>query len=139
MIVAGDFFTDLFTVDLAEDELITAVRFAPVKTSGYAKLRQRASQYALVGVAAVLRLRGLTCQSASIAITGAGSHAQRLPAVEAELTGRRLDGEVIGEAAGHAAEGRGELNADIHASAEYRAQMASVFTRRAIEAAMARR
>lgn len=138
-VAAGDFFTDLFTVDLAGDELITAVRFAPVKTSAYAKLHQRASHYAIVGVAAVLKLRGRTCQSASIAITGAASHAQRLPAVEAALTGRRLDDDVIADAAGHATEGIGDLNADIHASAEYRAQMARVFTRRAIEAAIARR
>ena len=115
------------------------MRFAPVKTSAYAKLHQRASHYAIVGVAAVLRVRGRTCQPASIAITGAASRAQRLPAVEAALTGQRLDDGVIAGAAGHAAEGIGELNADIHASAEYRVQIARAFTRRAIAAAVARR
>ena len=49
-----DFFQDLFTVDLAADEIIAGVQFAPVRTAAYAKLHQRASHYAIVGVAAAL-------------------------------------------------------------------------------------
>ena len=45
-------------MDLAGDELITAVRFAPVRAAAYAKLYQRASRFAIVGVAAALDVAG---------------------------------------------------------------------------------
>ena len=48
---AADFFQDLFTVDLAEDELIAGVQFAPVQTAAYAKLHQKASYKAALGPA----------------------------------------------------------------------------------------
>ena len=54
---ATDFFQDLFTVDMQPDEIITAVRFAPVKAAAYEKLYQKASHYAIVGVAAALDVR----------------------------------------------------------------------------------
>ncbi|HCE03402.1 MAG TPA: carbon monoxide dehydrogenase, partial [Acidobacteria bacterium] len=44
-VAAQDFFQDLFTVDLRADEIITAVRFAPVRAAAYAKLYQRASRF----------------------------------------------------------------------------------------------
>jgi aerobic carbon-monoxide dehydrogenase medium subunit len=135
---AGDFFQDLFTVDLAEDELITAVRFAPAPASAYAKLPQRASHYALVGIAAALDVSGGTCQSARIAVTGIGSHSQRVPAVEEALAGRSLDDGTIAEAAELIADGIRDVNEDIHASADYRREMAKIFARRAIAAAAAR-
>jgi len=53
---AADFFQGMFTVDLAADEIITAVQFKPVKPAAYAKLHQRASHFAIVGVAAALSL-----------------------------------------------------------------------------------
>ena len=49
---ARDFFQGLFTVDLAPDEIIAGVQFTPVKSAAYAKLHQRASHFAIVGVAA---------------------------------------------------------------------------------------
>jgi carbon-monoxide dehydrogenase medium subunit len=136
---AEDFFQDLFTVDMAEDEILTTIAFAPVQTAAYAKLHQRASHYAIVGVAAALDLDGSTCRSARIGITGAGSHAMRLTAVEEALAGKELTPETIARAANAAASGLDDLNEDIHASAEYRRAMAGVFTRRAIDAAASRR
>ena len=50
VVAAEDFFQDLFTVDLGPDEIITAVRFAPVRAAAYAKLYQRASRFAIVGL-----------------------------------------------------------------------------------------
>src|SRR6187549_3009892 len=44
-----NFCQDLFTVDLAPDEIIVGVRFTPVKSAAYAKLYQRASHFAIVG------------------------------------------------------------------------------------------
>ena len=79
VVAAGDFFQDLFTVDLAADEIITAIRFAPVRTAAYAKLYQRASRFAIVGVAAALDVTAGAIRAARIGLTGAVSHAVRLP------------------------------------------------------------
>ena len=135
---ADAFFQDLFTVDLAADEIIVGVQFAPIKTAAYAKLHQRASHYAIVGVAAALDVKGGVIQSARIGLTGAGSHATRLTNVEQALGGKPLSAATIEAAAALAGVGMTDVNADIHASEEYRRAMIPVFTRRALNAAMAR-
>lgn len=135
---ANDFFQGMFTVDLAEEEIIAGAQFVPVRNAAYAKLHQRASHYAIVGVAAVLDMDGRTCRSARIGLTGASTHAQRLPAVEAALAGRELTQATIDAAAAVAADGLEDVNSDIHASEAYRRAMVKVFTRRAIEKAAGR-
>ncbi len=135
---APDFFQDLFTVDLAEDEIIAAVQFAPAAHAAYAKLHQRASHYALVGVAAVLEMDGRMCKSASIGLTGATTHAQRLPNVEAALAGKELTPAAIEAAASVAADSLEDVNVDLHGSEEYRRAMVQVFTKRAVERAATR-
>jgi carbon-monoxide dehydrogenase medium subunit len=135
---AAAFFQDLFTVDLAPDELIVSVQFVPVKSAGYAKLHQRASHYAIVGVAAAIEARGGAIAAARVGLTGAASHTLRLTNVEQALVGKSLSEATIDAAAGVAGAGLGEVNADLHASAEYRRAMIPVFTRRALTTAMAR-
>jgi carbon-monoxide dehydrogenase medium subunit len=135
---ARDFFKDLFTVDLAPDEIITAVRFSGARASAYAKLHQRASHFAIVGVAAALEVSGGKMQSARIGLTGAGPSAVRLTKVEEALAGKPASKESIAAAVQHAAAHVPTLNADIHASADYRRAMIPIFTRRALEAALKR-
>jgi carbon-monoxide dehydrogenase medium subunit len=135
-IKAADFFQGLFTVDLAPDEIIVCVRFAPVQAAAYAKLHQRASHFAIVGVAAALEVSGGSVKSARVGITGAGSHAIRLTAVEQALAGKPANKASFEAAAALAKVD--DVNSDIHASAEYRREMIKVFTRRALEAAAAR-
>jgi len=135
---AADFFQDLFTVNMAPDEIIANVQFSPVKTAAYAKLHQRASHYAIVGVAAALEVTAGKIASARIGLTGAGSHAVRLTKTEQALTGQPLSKKTIEGAAKAAGLDPAEVNADIHASADYRLAMIPVFTRRALESAMAR-
>jgi carbon-monoxide dehydrogenase medium subunit len=135
---AADFFQGLFTVDLAEDEVIAGVQFAPVKAAAYAKLHQRASHYAIVGVASALEISGGTIQSARLGLTGASTHAQRMPAVEAALSGRPATAETFAAAAAIAGDDLEDVNADLHASEAYRRAMVKVFTRRALERAAAR-
>jgi carbon-monoxide dehydrogenase medium subunit len=135
---ASDFFQGFYTVDLQPSEIITAVQFTPVKTGGYAKLHQRASHYAVVGVAAVLAIKGGVIQSARIGLTGATTHAVRLTDVEQALAGQKATADAIKAASVQAGSTIGDLNADLHASADYRRAMIPVFTRRALEKALAR-
>ena len=135
---AEDFFQGFFTVDLAEGELITEMRMLPRRTAAYAKLHQKASHFAIVGVAAALDIEGDVCREARVAVTGLSTHAQRLRGVEEALAGARLDEGSIVTAAARADEGVEEVNEDIHASEEYRREMAKVFAARAIRRAVSR-
>jgi carbon-monoxide dehydrogenase medium subunit len=133
---AVDFFQDLFTVDLRPDEILMAVSFAPVKASAYAKLYQKASHYAIVGVAAALEVQGGRIASARLGLTGASTHATRLTQVEQALAGKGADG--VAAATQSAGAGIEAINSDIHASEEYRRAMVGVFARRSVVAALAR-
>ena len=137
-VAARDFFQDLFTVDLGADELITAVRFAPTRAAAYAKLYQRASRFAVVGVAAALDVADGVVRAARLGLTGALSHAVRLTAVEEALAGRPATAESVAQAAGGAGDGLTDVNADIHAGTDYRRAMVGVFAQRALKAALAR-
>lgn len=126
------FFAGPFQSGIEPDELLTEIRLpAPREDAGsaYASLTQPASGYSMVGVAAVVFEGG----GAGIGITGVGEHPYRARAVEAALAA----GATSAEAAAHAADGI-TVAGDIHADPEYRRAMASVYTRRAIEAARAR-
>jgi carbon-monoxide dehydrogenase medium subunit len=138
-IAATDFFVDILTTALAEDEIVTAVTF-PTLAAGtgtaYLKFDHPASHYALTGVAAALKLDGSgNVESVRVGVTGVGPKAYRATAVEEALVGKGAD--AIADAASHAADGI-DCNDDIHASAEYRAHLATVFTRRALQAAFSR-
>lgn len=135
---APAFFQGFYTVDLQPSEIITGVTFTPVRSAAYVKLHQRASHYAVVGVAAALDIKGGVIQSARIGLTGATTHAVRLTDIEKKLAGQQATVEVIAGAARSAGEGIADVNADLHASADYRRAMMAVFTRRALERALAR-
>jgi carbon-monoxide dehydrogenase medium subunit len=138
VVKAEDFFQGMFTVDLAANEIIAGVQFRPVKSAAYAKLHQRASHFAIVGVAAALDVSKGVIQSARVGLTGASSHATRLTEVEQALTGKALSAESIDAAARVAGQGLTDVNADLHASEDYRRAMIPVFTKRALTRAMER-
>jgi len=135
---APDFFQGLFTVDLGPDEIIAAVKFTPVKSAAYAKLHQRASHFAIVGVAAALDVKNGVIQSARIGLTGASSHATRLTDVEKALAGKAASADSIETAARNAGATLEDINSDIHASSDYRRAMIQVFTERALKGALTR-
>lgn len=140
-ISADDFFIDLFTTALEPDEILTEIRIPALGSNtgaAYAKMANKASHYAIVGVAAVVSVDGSgNCTSARIGVTGAGASASRAEESESRLVGSSLDDAAIFSAAGHAADGI-ELNEDIHASAEYREHLTKVFALRAIRSAVER-
>jgi carbon-monoxide dehydrogenase medium subunit len=137
---ANDFFVDLLTTALEPGEILTEIQIK--KTNGrtghaYAKMHHPASGFAVVGVAANLTLNADgNCERASIGITGVSAKAYRANAVESALNGAKLDAQAISNAASHAADDI-DINGDLFASADYRRHLASVYTKRAIEAAAA--
>ncbi len=133
---ASSFFRGFYDVDLKAGELITAIQFAPVKSAAYAKLHQRASHYAVVGAAVALEVTGGAIKSARVAVTGATTHAMRLAGVEQALAGKKASD--VAAAVQNAANDVADVNADLHASADYRKAMIPVFVRRAVEKALGR-
>ena len=133
----AEFFVDILTTQLGEDEIVTQIRFPALqgKTgTSYQKFDHPASHYALTGVAASVTLgANNTIERVRVGVTGVGAKAYRAEGVEQALQGKGAD--QIATAAEKAADGI-DCNDDIHASAEYRAHLARVFTRRALEAAV---
>lgn len=130
-IAADGFFVDLLQTALAPDEILVEVRVhATPRSVAYVKTEQKASGFALAGVAVVISQRG-----AGIGITGVAPTPYRARRAEDLLTGEgELTRDLIARAATHAADGVEPLG-DIHASPEYRAHLARVNARRALERA----
>jgi carbon-monoxide dehydrogenase medium subunit len=134
-IKAADFFVGMLQSALQPNEILTEVRL-PIPTGktgmAYEKFAQKASGFAIAGVAAVITTDGKgNCLRARVGVTGISAKAYRAETVERVLEGKQLDAATIAEAANHAADGQDALG-DIHASAEFRAHLAKVNAKRAI-------
>jgi carbon-monoxide dehydrogenase medium subunit len=125
-IAADDFFTGMFSTALEEGELITAIRFPIPKRAAYLKFKQAASRFALVGVFVAQFDSGVR-----VAVTGAATSVFRHAELEAAL-----NKSFTPQAAAAVQIDATELNADIHASAAYRANLISVQTQRAVAKAL---
>lgn len=139
-VAADDFFVDLFTTALEPGDLVTKVEIASLqgKRSAYVKMAHPASRYAVVGVCVVLEVDGATCKSASVAVGGAVPKATRASGAEAALTGSALDAAALDKAAQAVmADIADNLMGDINAPEAYRQQMAGVYLKRAVRAALA--
>jgi carbon-monoxide dehydrogenase medium subunit len=141
VIKAQEFFKGPFSTALRSDELLVEVRVPSMEGyfgAAYEKLVFRATDFAIVGVAAVLELdRGGAIQRARVALTGVGSTPVRAKSVEEELIGKQASKDLIVKVSTRASEG---LNppSDIRASSEYRKAMAAVMTKRALLRALER-
>ncbi|HZS85043.1 MAG TPA: xanthine dehydrogenase family protein subunit M [Stellaceae bacterium] len=124
-IAADDFFKGLFETALEDGEIVTAVSFPIPEKAAYMKFPNPASRYAIVG-AFVAKTGG----GVRVAVTGAGPSVFRVAAMEQALA-KSFTPDAIKDIK-VAADG---LNADIHASAEYRAHLVTVMARRAVAAA----
>jgi len=134
------FFEGPFTTGMRDDEILVSIRRPAVPDgAGFAfrKLAQPASGYSIVGVAALIAMTGGKISHAGIGVTGVHEHPYRAEDVEAALIGTDGSDAAIAAAAAHVTDGV-EINSDIHADAAYRAAMAVVFTKRAIEGALGR-
>ncbi len=121
-IAADDFFAGMFETALEPGELAVSVSFPIPRAACYAKFPNPASRYAIAGVMAAR-----TADGARVAVTGAGHCVFRATemerALDADFSPAALEGIEIAQDG---------LNADIHASAEYRAHLVGVMARRAV-------
>lgn len=133
---AEDFFVDLFTTALQPNEILTEIRVPAAPHSAYAKLENPASGYAMVGVAANLTIDGNAISDARIVVGGAVPKPTRASAAESALRGNALNDDTINNASTLAADGIGDWMGDIHASEDYRKEMAKVYAGRALREIM---
>jgi carbon-monoxide dehydrogenase medium subunit len=125
-IAADDFFTGLFETVLEDGELITAITFEAPDKAGYAKFPNPASRYAMTGVFVAKGAGGVR-----VAVTGAGAdgvfrHAGMEQALAANWSP---------DAVANATVDSSTLMSDLHATAEYRANLVKVMAKRAVAAA----
>ncbi|MEE9241110.1 MAG: xanthine dehydrogenase family protein subunit M [bacterium] len=138
---AENFFEGTYETALVGNEILTSV-LVPIPPAGsggaYFKVAQGASGFAVCGVAATLTLgSGGEVASASVGVTGVAALAYRASSVEEAITGKAPTAENIGAAAAHAADDVQPLE-DFHASADFRRQLARVWTGRALQQAAER-
>ncbi len=124
-IAADEYFTGMFETALDEGEIITAVKFPKPAAASYQKFEQPASRFALVGVCVAKTASGVR-----VAVTGAGNDGvfrwgEAEAALNADFSAGALDG---------MAPGADGMMSDLHGSAEYRAHLVGVMTRRAVAA-----
>lgn len=123
-IPAEEFFVGMFETSLEEGELISSVRFAVPDVAAYMKFPNPASRYAIVGVM-VARFG----EQVRVAVTGAGAAVFRASEMEQALVS-----EFSVQAIEDVTVPMENLNADIHAGQEYRANLVGVMAARAIKA-----
>ena len=133
---AAEFFVDLFESAVGDDELLTQIR-VPKHTgwgAHYEKFVRVVHQWAIVAVAATVRVEGGTIAEARVGLTNMGSTPLRATAVEQALVGKPATDDAVREAAAAAAEGTNPPS-DLNGDADYRKHLATVLTRRAVLAA----
>ena len=139
-VAISEFLADTFTTTLGSGEIVREI-VVPVESSGtgtsYQKMAQPASGFAMVGVAARIRVSGGKIAMARIGVTGLSNRAYRATAAEKALEGKAGSASEIQNAAARVAEGV-DANSDLFASADYRRHLAVVYATRALMAALAR-
>jgi carbon-monoxide dehydrogenase medium subunit len=135
-IPAGEFFADYLQTALRPDELLVEVRVPKTDAWGfhYEKFQLTAQAWAVVGVAALVRRDDGHIAESRVGLTNMGPTPLRATACESALSGAEAAPDAVASAAESAAEGT-RPSSDLSASADYRAHLARVLTRRALLAA----
>ena len=134
-IAAKDFFVDTFTSALEPNEIVREIRIAtpPAGSTGtYLKFSRRSQDWAIVAVAAQVRVTGHEVTQVAVGLTGMGSRPIRASGVEQALRGKAGHDDELRAAAERAVEGTNPQQ-DLNGSPDYRRHLAQVLTRRALE------
>jgi carbon-monoxide dehydrogenase medium subunit len=121
---AENFFRGMFETCLKKTEIIESIEFEIPQKSSYQKLPNPASRYAIVGVYVAKYKTGI-----NVAVTGAKSCVYSEKDLEGALT-KNFSSSAIDQVKISSS----GMSSDIHASANYRANMVSVFTKKAVDA-----
>ena len=139
-VAAGDFFVGALTTSMEPDEALTALE-VPGRPDGqgwsFMEVSPRKGDYALVGLAVTLSIENGRCTACRVVYTGNGDRARRIPEVESAVVGEEAGAGTF-RAAGELAGRHIDPNSDLHASEQYRRDIASTLTRRALEQAATR-
>ena len=123
-IEAEKFFKGMFETALKSGEIIETIEFSIPEKSNYQKYPNPASRYAVVGVYVAKHK-----SEVNVAVTGAKSCVYNdkdlAKALSNNFSSSAVDAVRISSSG---------MNSDIHASAEYRANMVKVFAKKAVEA-----
>jgi len=139
-VTTKDFFMDAFTTALGPEEIVREIVVPTEDTATgtvYEKVAQPASGFAIVGVAVRIRRNAGKIAFVRIGVTGIANCSYRAIAAETTLQGKAGSAADIQAAAARLATGA-DANSDLHASADYRRHLATVYAARAIVAALAR-
>jgi aerobic carbon-monoxide dehydrogenase medium subunit len=140
-ISAASFFVDIFTSALGEGELLTKVAvpgYGKGSGAAYLKHKHPASNYAVVGLGALLELKDGKCARVGLTVGGVSATPVRATAAEQALTGRSPDEAALGAAAEKVRDAIQDPLSDPYASGEFRVHLATVLARRALARAVER-
>jgi len=141
-IKAADFFVTYLTTSLEPTEVLTEVRFPalpPRAGWSFTEVARRHGDFALAGVVSWLTLdSGGRCASACVVLFGVGSTPVRARGAEQVLIGQKPADKLFAEAGLKAGTEIDEPLTDVHATADYRRDLARVLTRRALAEAASR-
>ena len=123
-IPAEKFFTGMFETALKKGELVEAVEFEVPEKADYQKHPNPASRYAIIGVFIAKHKKEV-----NVAVTGAKSSVYIDKDLSKKLTSSFSTSAIEGMNLDHS-----EMNSDMHASSEYRANLVSLYAKKAVEA-----
>ena len=123
-IPAAKFFTGMFETALKKGELVEAVEFEVPEKADYQKHPNPASRYAIIGVFVAKHKKEV-----NVAVTGAKSSVYIDKDLSKKLTSSFSSSAIEGIKLDHS-----EMNSDMHASSEYRANLVSLYAKKAVEA-----
>jgi carbon-monoxide dehydrogenase medium subunit len=136
-IPATEMFKGYLTTAVGPDEVVTSVEMPALEGFGwgYEKFVRRSEDWAMVGVCALVKSNGGTCEDVRVALTHMGQTPLRATATEEALRGQSLSPESIASAAQQAAEGT-DPPGDVNATPDYKRHLARVLVRRALMSAV---
>ncbi len=137
---AQDFFRGIFTTGLEDDELLLEARLPHLDetwSAGFAEFSRRAGDFAIAMAAVLIRREGDRIAEARITLGGVADRPLRRMAAEKVMIDQQPNEELIEEAAALSIDDLDPMS-DIHASSDYRRDLAQVMTRRALKQALAR-